>query len=157
MGKGREVATVKGKLRFDLEDKAFLLYAMNFKDAVEYAHSLMRKGIEESKIVKLLTSRILNNKWYALSALRRARLYSNQPYLKLKKPQLFSVGSEDENGNRNIKFDATDTVRIKVPSASGRHRWITAKARLGRKHIPIRAGKLQRPLRGKNLFEGRRA
>jgi len=54
MGKGKEVrATVKGKLRFDsLEDKAFLLYAMrNFKDAVEYAHSLMRKGIEESKIV----------------------------------------------------------------------------------------------------------
>jgi len=52
MGKGKEVrATIKGKLRFDLEDKAFLLYAMNFKDAVEYAHSLMRKGIEESKIV----------------------------------------------------------------------------------------------------------
>jgi len=139
MGKEKEVATVKGKLLFDsLEDKAFLLYAMrNFKDAIECAHSLMRKGIKESKIVKLLTSRILNNKWYSVSALRRAQLYSNQPYLKLKKPQLFSVGSEDENGNRNIKFDATDTVRIKVPSASGRHRWITAKSRFSKKHIPI--------------------
>ena len=131
--------TIKGKLLFDsLEDRALLLYAMrNFKDAVEYAHSLMRKGVRDGEIVKLLTSRILNNKWYSVSALKRAKLYRDQPYLKLRRPQLFSVGSRDEGGNRNIKLDATDTVRIKIPSASGRHRWITAKAQFSKKHLPI--------------------
>ncbi len=131
--------TIRGKLIVSSsEEKGFLLYVMrNFKDAVEYAHSLMRKGVKENKIVKLLTSRILNNKWYSYSAYKKAKLYRKQPYLKLKKPQLFSVGSSDEKGNRNIKFDSTDTVKIKIPSASGRHRWIIAKAEFGRKHIPI--------------------
>jgi len=132
-------ATIKGRLIFNsIEDKALLLYTTrNFKDAVEYAHSLMRKGIEGNEVVRLLTSRILHNKWYSVSALKRARLYRNQPYLKLRKPQLFSVGSRDEKGNRNIKFDTTDTVRIKIPSASGRHRWIIVKARFGNKHMSI--------------------
>ncbi len=131
--------TVKGKLILDSpEDRALLLYLMrNFKDAVEYAHALMRKGMGENEIVKLLTSRILNNKWYSHSAYKRARLYREQPHLKLKKPQLFSVGSRDEKGNRNIKFESTDRVRIKVPSATGRHRWITAKTRFSKKHLPI--------------------
>ncbi|PUA32281.1 MAG: hypothetical protein B7O98_06355 [Zestosphaera tikiterensis] len=90
--------TIKGRLIVSSpEDRGLLLYVMrNFKDAVEYAHSLMRKGVKENEIVKLLTSRILNNKWYSYSAYKRARLYREQPYLKLKKPQLFSVGSKDE-------------------------------------------------------------
>mgnify|MGYP000371378411 FL=1 len=125
--------TIKGKLLFNsLEDKALLFYVMrNFKDAVEYAHSLMRKGIKESEIVKLLTSRILNNAHYPYSALVRARLYKDQPYLKLKNPQLFSVGKGNEKGNRNIRLVSTNAVKIKIPSPTGRHRWIAAKVRFG--------------------------
>lgn len=132
-------ATIKGRLIFNsIEDKALLLYTMrSFKDAVEYAHSLMRKGIGGNEVVKLLTSRILHNKWYSMSALKRARLYRNQPYLKLRKPQLFSVGSSDENGNRNIKILSTNIVKIKIPSSTGKHRWITTKVKFGRKYIPI--------------------
>ena len=129
---GKEVKpTVKGKLIIDSpEDRAWLLFLMrNFKDAVEYAHSLMKNGIKENEIVKLLTSRILNNKWYSYSAYVRARLYRNQPYLKLKKPQLFSVGGKSEKGNRNIRFLSTDTLKIKIPSATGKHRWMLAKVR----------------------------
>jgi len=131
--------TIKGKLILATpEDEGFLLYTMrNFKDAVEYAHSLMRKGVGENEIVKLLTSRILHNKWYSYSAYKRAKLYREQQYLKLRKPQLFSVGSRDERGNRNIKFISTDRVKIKIPSVSGRHRWIIGEVRFSKKHLPI--------------------
>ena len=55
--------TIRGKLIASYEDKGLLLYIMrNFKDAVEYVHSLMRRRVKENEIVKLLTSRILNNK-----------------------------------------------------------------------------------------------
>ncbi len=131
--------TVKGKLVIDSpEDRAWLLLLMrNFKDAIEYAHSLMRKGIKESDIVKLLTSRILNNSHYSYSALARAKLYRNQPYLKLKKPQLFSVGKGNEKGNRNIRLASADTVKIKIPSSTGRHRWIVAKVRFGGRYLEV--------------------
>ena len=75
--------TIKGRLVVDSPvDRAWLLLLMrNFRDAVEYAHSLMRKGCPDVWIVKLLASRILNNAHYSYSALMRARLYGNQPYL----------------------------------------------------------------------------
>jgi len=63
--------TIRGKLIVSSpEDRGFLLHAMrNFRDAVEYVHFLMKKGIPEKDIVKLLTSRMLNNAHYAHSAL----------------------------------------------------------------------------------------
>jgi len=131
--------TIKGRLIVDSPvDRAWLLLLMrNFRDAVEYAHSLMRKGCPDGWIVKLITSRILNNGLYSYSALMRARLYGNQPYLKLKKPQLFSVGRGAEKGNRNIRFVSTDTVKIKIPSSTGRHKWMVAKVRFGSKYLGI--------------------
>ena len=131
--------TVRGRLTLNSPiDKAWLLLLMrNFKDAVEYAHSLMRKSTPEGEIVKLLTSRILNNAHYSHSALQRAKLYREQRYLKLKKPQLYSVGKGMENGNRNIRLHSTDRVMIKIPSATGRHRWITAGVRFGKRYLPI--------------------
>ena len=131
--------TVKGRLMMDSPaNRGLLLHIMrNFKDAIEYAHSLMRKGIKESDIVKLLTSRILNNAHYSYSALVRARLYRNQPYLKLKKPQLFSVGKRNEKGNRNIRLVSADIVKIKIPSSTGQHRWIVAKVRFGSRYLEV--------------------
>ena len=72
--------TIRGKLVFKSpEDKALLFYLMrNFRDAVEYVHFLVKKGIPDKDIVKLITSRILNNAHYAYSALQRAKLYKNQ-------------------------------------------------------------------------------
>jgi len=110
--------TIKGRLILSSsEDKAWLFLLMrNFRDAVEYAHSLLRDGVKDTEIVKLLTSRILNNAHYSHSALQRAKLYQLQPYLKLKTPQLFSVGKGNERGNRNIRFESSDVVKIKIPS-----------------------------------------
>jgi len=131
--------TIKGRLIVDSPvDRAWLLLLMrNFKDSVEYAHTLMRKKVSYNEIIKLLTSRILNNAHYSYSALQRAKMYLNQPYLKLKKPQLFSVGKGNEKGNRNIRFESTDKVKIKIPSATGKHKWIIARVKFGRKYIPI--------------------
>jgi len=131
--------TVRGRLIVNSpEDRAWLLLLMrNFKDAVEYAHSLMREDIPDKEIVKLLTSRILNNAHYSYSALQRAKLYREQPYLKLRKPQLYSIGRACEKGNRNIRFLSMDTVLIKMPHANGRHEWVECKVRFGKKHIPV--------------------
>jgi len=139
-GEGEEIrATVLGKLDFENgENRALLLYTMRlFRDAVEFAHNLLKKGLSKNQIVKLVTSRVLNNKWYSMSAYVRAKLYEEQQFLKLRKPQLYSVGSSDEGGNRNIKFNSTNSVKIKIPSADGRHRWIWCKVKFGRKHIPV--------------------
>ncbi len=132
-------ATIKGRLEInDVVSKAKLLYLMrNFRDAVEFAHNLMRKGLYESWIVKIVASRVLNNAHYAYSALQRAKLYKNQPYLKLKRPQLYSVGKSNEKGNRNIRFVSTDKVLIKIPHANGKHEFIELGVRFGKRHLSI--------------------
>lgn len=153
--------TIKGRLVINnLRDKArLLLLIRNFKDAVEYAHSLMKKGMAERETVKLLTSRILNNAHYSYSALQRAKMYRDQPYLKLKKPRLFSVGKGDEKGNRNIRFLSTDTVIIKIPSATGRHRWIKGEVKFGKRYLRIVEELVSShiPLWCWSIFEERRA
>ncbi|HDD63882.1 MAG TPA: hypothetical protein ENF53_01795 [Thermoprotei archaeon] len=138
-GKGEEVKpTVIGKLVVDnLEDKAWLLLLMRkFREAVEMAHHLLKNGIGTSETKRRLT-KYLSNAWYASSAMKRAKLYLNQPYLKLNKPQLFSVGSKDEKGNRNIKLLDTSEVLIKIPHADGKHTWLKGRVVFGRKYLPI--------------------
>jgi len=48
-----------------------------------------------------------------------------------------SVGKGNESGNRNIKFETSDIVKIKIPSSTGKHRWIVAKAKFGKKYVPL--------------------
>ena len=132
-------ATIKGKLKIDdIVSKAKLLYLMrNFRDSVEFSHNLMRKGLDENRIVKIVISRVLNNSHYAYSALQRAKLYREQPYLKLTKPQLYSVGKSNEKGNRNVRFVSTDKVLIKIPHANGKHEFVEFKVKFGKNYLPI--------------------
>jgi len=95
-----------------------------FKDAVESAHNLIRKDVDDNTIIKIVTSRILNNAHYSYSLLQRAKLYKDQPYLKLRKPQLYSVGESNEKGNRNVRFVSTDSVLIKIPHTDGKHEFV---------------------------------
>jgi len=138
-GERKEVKpTVIGRLCIERpEDRAWLLLLMRkFREAIEMAHHLLSKGVSEREVKRRIT-RYLSNAWYANSAIRRARLYLSQPYLKLRKPQLFSVGSRDERGNRNIKFISTNQVLIKIPHADGKHSWIGAEVKFGKQHLPI--------------------
>jgi len=130
--------TIKGKLVIqDVVTKARILYIMRlFRDAVEKCFVLLKKNLPESEIVKKVT-RLMNNAYYSYSALQRAKIYRNQPKLKLKKPQLYSVGKACEKGNRNIRLLTTDVVQVKIPSASGRHKWVECKVVFGEKYISI--------------------
>ena len=130
--------TIIGRLIIEKpEDKAWVMLLMRkFREAIEMAHHLLSKGINEAEAKRRIT-RYLSNAWYASSAIKRARLYLNQPYLKLKRPQLFSVGSKDERGNRNTKLISTNQVLIKIPHADGGHSWIKAEVKFGRQYLPI--------------------
>jgi hypothetical protein len=55
----------------------------------------------------------------------------------LRKPQLYSLGSSDEKGNRNIKFVETNRVLIKIPCDVGGHEWIECRVVFGEKYISI--------------------
>jgi hypothetical protein len=108
-----------------------------FRDAVEIAHSLLyKKGLSEGEVKRRLT-KYLSNAWYAYSAIKVAKLYREQKRIKLRKPQLYSVGSSDEKGNRNIKLVETNRVLIKIPHEVNGHEWAEYKVLFGKKYIPV--------------------
>jgi len=134
-----ERATVVGKLVVldGISASKLLLLMRKFRDAVEVAHSLLyKKGLSEGEVKRRLT-KYLSNAWYAYSAIKVARLYKEQKYIRLIKPQLYSVGSSDEKGNRNIKFVETDKALIKIPHEVGGHEWIECRVLFGKKYIPV--------------------
>ena len=137
----KEYLAVNGKLLImDNIARSKLLYTMRlFRDAVKMAHYLTRKGLAWKDIEKRLTS-FISNAHYGHSAYQRAKLWENQPYLKLRKKFLFSVGKSAEKGNRNIRLIPSDNyfiVKIKIPHANGRHEWIECKAKFGKRYIPL--------------------
>jgi hypothetical protein len=66
-----------------------------------------------------------------------AKLYREQESIKLKKPLLYSVGSTDEGGNRNIKLVSTDKVLVKIPREVGEHEWVELKSLFGKRQLLI--------------------
>jgi len=138
-GAEEERFTVVGRLAVQDEVSAskLLLLMRKFRDAVEMAHSMLyKKQLSEAEVKRRLT-RYLSNSWYADSAIKVVKLYREQERVKLRKPLLYSVGSSDEKGNRNIRFTSTDRVLIKFPRESGRHEWVEFKVLFGKKQIPV--------------------
>jgi hypothetical protein len=134
-----ERVTVVGRLVIPDEISAskLLLLMRKFRDAVEIAHSLLyKKGLSESEVKRRLT-KYLSNAWYAYSAIKVAKLYREQRRIKLRKPQLYSVGSSDERGNRNIKLIEISRVLIKIPREMDSHEWVECKVLFGERHIPV--------------------
>ena len=99
----------------DFVTRAKLLYAMRlFRDAVKLAHHLIRSELEWKEVERRLT-KYLSNAHYGHSAYQKAKLWKNQPYLRLRKKFLFSVGKPHENGNRNIRLTVNhDSTLVKV-------------------------------------------
>ena len=138
-GAEEERVTVVGKLVIQdgVSASKLLLLMRKFRDAVEMAHSMLyKKQLSETEVKRRLT-RYLSNAWYANSAIKVAKLYREQDHIKLRKPLLYSVGSSDEKGNRNIKFTSTDSVLVKFPRESGSHEWIECKVLFGKKQLPV--------------------
>ena len=135
---GRGRATVKGRLELGRIERAKLLYTMRlFRDAVEKAHHMRKKGVAEKEIKKSLYWTIPDTH-YCESAYKRALLYANQEHLKLKHPLLFSIGkgAKRENGNRNIQIEG-ERIRIKIPHADGKHEWIEGRIKTSERYLPI--------------------
>jgi len=121
----------------DLE-RAKVLYTMRlFKEAVEKAHHLIKKGLSKGEIVKSLYWTI-PNAHYCEAAYAKAKLYSEQNHLALKNPLLFSIGkgAVREKGNRNIQIDG-ERIRIKIAHADGKHEWVTGKLITQKRYLPI--------------------
>ncbi len=135
-GKQEEArATIKGKLELEDLERAKLFYTMRlFKEAVEKAHHLFKKGMPKKEIIKSLQWTIPNSH-YSDAAYRKACLYEPQNHLSLKNPLLFShgKGAGRENGNRNIQIEA-EKIKIKIPHADGKHEWIEGKINVQSKH-----------------------
>lgn len=134
-----ERVTVVGKLVIldEVSASKLLLLMRKFRDAVEMAHSLLcKKGLSESEVKRRLT-KYLSNAWYAYSAIKVAGLYREQKHIRLRKPHLYSVGSSDERGNRNIKLVETNRVLIKIPHEVGGHEWAEYRVLFGEKYIPM--------------------
>ena len=131
-------ATIKGRLELEDLDRAKLLYTMRlFKEAVEKAHHLIKKELPKGKIVKNLYWTIPNTH-YCESAYTKAKLYSEQCHLSLKKPLLFSLGkgAGREGGNRNIRIEG-ERIMIKIPHVNGKHEWIEGELRIHKKYKPV--------------------
>ncbi|MBC8522202.1 MAG: IS200/IS605 family element transposase accessory protein TnpB [Methanomicrobia archaeon] len=131
-------ATIKGKLELEDLERAKVFYTMRlFKEAVEKAHHLIKKGLSKGEIVKSLYWTIPNTH-YCEAAYAKAKLYSEQNHLKLKNPLLFSTGkgAGREEGNRNIKIKGNE-VKIKIAHADGKHEWVTGKLIIQKRYLPI--------------------
>lgn len=138
MDKEEGRATVKGRLELGRLERAKLLYTMRlFREAVEKAHHLRKKGVTEEEIKKSLYWTI-PNAHYCESAYKKALLYANQEHLRLKHPLLFSIGkgAKRENGNRNIQIDG-ERIRVKIPHVDGKHEWIEGEIKTSERYKPI--------------------
>lgn len=131
-------ATIKGRLELEDLERAKVFYTMRlFKEAVEKAHYLIRKGQIHKEIVKSLYFTIPNTH-YGEGACAKAKLYTEQNHLSLKNPLLFSIGkgAGREDGNRNIKINGNE-VKIKIAHADGKHEWVTEKLIIQKRYSPI--------------------
>ena len=131
-------ATIKGKLELEDLERAKVFYTMRlFKEAVEKAHHLIKKGLERKEILKSLYWTIPNTH-YCEAAYTKAKLYSDQNHLALKNPLLFSIGkgAGREKGNRNIQIQENE-VKIKIAHADGKHEWVTGKLIINKRYSPI--------------------
>lgn len=133
----KDYVTIRGRLELpDMVAKAKVFYAMRiFREAVERAFILIKKGVDDKEIARRIT-RYVSNAHYSYSALQRAKMYREQYRLRLKKPQLYSIGKACEKGNRNIHLTSSDEALVKIPHADGKHEWVRCSVRFGKKHIP---------------------
>ncbi len=114
--------------------------AHDFRRAVLYATRMIAKGMDTNTTLKEL--RIMLNKAYGDSAYKVAkalvegsRFNGGIPmHIEVRKLFIVSEGESSRLGNRNVRFESTNTVKVKYPHDGT---WLTFKACFGEKHLPI--------------------
>ena len=114
--------------------------AHDFRKAVLYATRMIVKGIDANSILRELRSML--NKAYGDSAYKVAKAivegckYSggNPKHIKIRKLFIVSEGEASRLGNRNIRLESVDVVKIKYPYDSS---WLTFKALFGEEYLQL--------------------
>lgn len=135
-------ATVVGRLTANTCDDYMKLVrlAYEFRKAVTYAARMVVRGVNVNEALKELRGML--NKAYGDSAYKVARaivkgcrLNGGDPrHIKVRGLFIVSEGEASRSGNRNVRVEATDVVRIKYPFDGS---WLTFKARFGERYLPL--------------------
>ena len=114
--------------------------AHDFRRAVQIATRMIAKGVGASDVLREVRSML--NKAYGDSAYKVARAiiegckFHNCDSRRIEVMRLFIVsgGETSRLGNRNVRLESTDTVRIKYPYDNS---WLTFRACFGEKYLPL--------------------
>jgi len=114
--------------------------AHDFRRAVLVATRMVAKGVREVEVLRELRKRL--NKAYADSAFKIARaivegcLFNGGDPLHIEVRKLFVVseGEASRLGNRNVRFEGTDVVKVKYPHDGS---WLSLRAEFGEKYLPL--------------------
>ncbi len=134
--------TVSGKL-IPVSSKDYMKLvrlAYEFRRAVLYATRMIANDMDSKEILRKLR-RILN-KAYGDSAYKLAKTLvegcrysgSNPRHIKIRKLFVISEGEAARFGNRNVRLESTDTVKVKYPYDSS---WLIFRARFGNRYLPL--------------------
>lgn len=114
--------------------------AYDFKKAVLYATRMVAKGNDVNAILRELRGML--NKAYGDSAYKVANAIvegckhndGNPKHIKIKKLFIVSEGEASRFGNRNIRLESSNVVKIKYPYDSS---WLTFRALFGEEYLPL--------------------
>jgi IS605 OrfB family transposase len=134
--------TITGKLvPISIEDHMKLArLAHDFKRAVLMATRMVAKGVREAEVLRELRKRL--NKAYADSAFKTAKAIvegcsfngGNPLHIEVRKLFIVSEGEASRLGNRNVKFESTDVIKVKYPHDGS---WSLLRAEFGEKYLPL--------------------
>jgi len=134
--------TIVGKLIPATPDDYMKLVrlAHDFKRTVLYATRMIAKGMKTNDILKELRNML--NKAYADAAYKSAKAIvkgckfngGTPSHIKVRKLFILSDGEASKSGNRNIRLESTNLVRIRYPHD---HSWILLKVYFGKEYLPL--------------------
>ncbi|MCD6301571.1 MAG: hypothetical protein J7L82_05825 [Staphylothermus sp.] len=134
--------TVVGKLTPLTPDDYMKLVrlAYEFRKAVLYATRMIAKGLNTNGILRKLRSML--NKAYGDSAYKIAKTIvkgcefngGNPRHIKVKKLFIISNGESSRFGNRNVRFESINIMKVKYPYDGS---WIMLRAAFGRKYVSL--------------------
>ena len=134
--------TVTGRLvPISIEDHMKLArLAHDFKRAVLMATRMVAKGVREAEVLRELRKRL--NKAYADSAFKTAKAIvegclfngGNPLHIEVRKLFIVSEGEASRLGNRNVKFEGTDIIKVKYPYDGS---WLSLRAEFGGEQLPL--------------------
>lgn len=112
----------------------------DFRKAVLYATRMISKGIKANEFLKELRGML--NKGYGDSAYKVAKSIvegcrfngGNPQHIKVEKLFIASEGETSRIGNRNVRLEATDRVKIKYPYD---RTWLFFKVQFGKNYLPL--------------------